>query len=82
MFPKKCLVECSSLSENSESGLILAPGSRSWCAGTGGSNKWKSQLPERRSSSGRRWGLFDAVLWFLMKFKFKTSSVHSLPTTL
>lgn len=44
MFPRKCLVECSSLSENSGSGLILASGSQSWCARTGGGNKWKSQL--------------------------------------
>lgn len=44
VFPKKCLVECSSLSENSDSALNLASGSQSWCAGTGGSNKWGSHL--------------------------------------
>ena len=53
MFPKKCLLECSSLSENLDSALILATGSQSRCAGTGRSNKWKSQLLKRRFSSAK-----------------------------
>lgn len=43
-FPKKCPSECSSLSGISDSALILASGSGSCCAGTGGSNKWKSEV--------------------------------------
>lgn len=44
MFPKKCLEECSRLSDNLDLGLILTFGSQSWCAGTGGTKKRKSQL--------------------------------------
>lgn len=66
MFPKKCLVECSSLSENSDSGLNLASGSQSRCAGTGGSNKWKSQprLREVCPEEKHEGDVFTRYCWF------------------
>lgn len=67
MFPEKCLEECSSLSENPDSVLILASCSQSVCRNRRQEQVVKSTLSKTDVSSGKRMGLFWS---FYMIFLF------------